>query len=133
MRAMLLVMAAIFGLAIGGCWTPGMAGTERPYEPGAFAAAQAAGKPILIEVAASWCPTCARQRPIIAKLLQSSEFSDLAAFTIDYDVDYNTAVGFKAYLQSTLIVFRGRDEKGRSTGDTRPESIRSLMLTAMQP
>lgn len=133
MRMILIAIAAILGLAVGGLWNPGMAGTERPYEAGAFASAQEAGKPILIDVTASWCPTCARQRPIIAKLLQADEFAELVVFTIDYDADYNTAVAFKAYLQSTLIVFKGKNERGRSTGDTRQDSIRSLMQAAMKP
>ena len=35
-----------------------------------------------------------------------------------------------AQMQSTLIVFHGAAEKGRSTGDTNPESIRALLQKA---
>ena len=38
------------------------------YSPQAFAAAQAAGKPILLHITAPWCPTCKAQKPILSKL-----------------------------------------------------------------
>ena len=34
----------------------------------AFQDAQAAGKPILVDIYADWCSTCARQKPIISQL-----------------------------------------------------------------
>ena len=60
MRYALILASSLLLLAFSGAWTRGIAGAERPYEAGAFAAAQEAGKPILIDVTASWCPTCAR-------------------------------------------------------------------------
>ena len=53
-------------------------------------------------------------------------------FIIDYDSDYNTAVAFRAYFQSTLIAYSGKNEKARSTGETRQEAIRSLLLAAVK-
>ena len=44
-----------------------------PFTPQAFSASQAEGKPILVEIDASWCPTCAKQRPIIQKLVHAPE------------------------------------------------------------
>ncbi len=39
-----------------------------PFTKEQFAATQDAGKPILIDIAASWCPTCRAQAPIIGDL-----------------------------------------------------------------
>ena len=61
------------------------AATQGPFDQAAFAAAQAAGKPILVAVHASWCPTCAKQRPIIADLAAAPANKDLMIFVVDFD------------------------------------------------
>ena len=42
--------------------------TAQPFTEAAFEAAQKAGKPILVDIYASWCDICARQKPILEKL-----------------------------------------------------------------
>jgi thioredoxin 1 len=41
------------------------AGEIKPYNPAEFAKLAAEGKPILLDVRADWCPTCAAQAPVI--------------------------------------------------------------------
>src|SRR5258708_5822787 len=101
------------------------------FDKAAFAAAKAADKPILIDVYAYWCPTCARQKPILSKLESSAEFADLVVFTVDFDWQLDVARQLGAQSQSTLIVFRGAVEKGRSVGDTNEQSIVALLRKAM--
>src|SRR5215831_9944861 len=81
MRKMLLIVVTILGVAAHGA----QAGEPQPYDPQAFVGAQAAGKPILVEVHASWCPICAKQRPTLASLEKTPELSDLIVFDIDFD------------------------------------------------
>ena len=102
-----------------------------PFSAQAFEAAQAADRPILVDVTASWCPTCRTQKPILARLLADPRFAEMAAFEVDYDRQKDVVRRFEARMQSTLIVFRGRDELGRSVGDTNPASIRSLLEMAL--
>ena len=45
--------------------TPLSAAELHAYTPKAFDAAQAAGKPILVEVHAPWCPTCKAQQSVL--------------------------------------------------------------------
>jgi thioredoxin 1 len=97
----------------------------------AFEAAQAADRPILLDVTASWCPTCRAQKPILARLLAEPRFAEVVAFEIDYDRQKDVVRRFEVRMQSTLIAFRGRDEIGRSVGDTNPASIRSLLEMAL--
>ena len=40
----------------------------QPFDAKAFQQAQTAGKTILVDVTASWCPTCRQQRPIVQYL-----------------------------------------------------------------
>lgn len=107
------------------------AADKTPFDQAAFAAAQAAGKPILIEVTAPWCPTCKAQAPILSQLRSDPRFKDLVSFNIDFDSQKDLLTTFKVRMQSTLIVFKGQQETGRSTGDTNPNSIEALLTKAI--
>ena len=124
MRKMLLAVVAMLNVTAFAAW----AAETQPYDPQVFAAAQGADKPILVEVDASWCPTCAKQRPILAALEKTPELSDLVVFDIDFDSQKEIVRQFGAREQSTLIVFKGKTEKGRSTGETDPDAIKALLM-----
>ena len=98
-----------------------------PYTADAFKAAQASGSPILIEIHADWCPTCKAQKPILDKLTAEPKFKDLKIFRVDFDAMKPAVHEFGAKMQSTLIVFKGTNEQGRSVGDTREASIEALL------
>ena len=105
-------------------------------EPMAFAAAdfeaaQAAGKPILIDIWASWCPTCKAQGPIIEGLLSDARFKNMVVFHVDFDSQKDVVRGFGAQMQSTLIVFKGKAEVGRSVGETDATAIEALLALAI--
>lgn len=100
------------------------------YTQAAFEAAQAQGKPILVEVHAPWCPTCAKQRPILSELQRSADFSDLVVFNVDFDSQKDALRALNVQQQSTLIVFSGKTERGRSTGVTDPAEIKALLQRA---
>lgn len=97
----------------------------QPFSANAFAEAQAAGKTILIDVWASWCPTCRRQGPILESV--ERERPDLVSYRIDFDNAKDLLKRFRVQSQSTLIVFKGSKEIGRSTGDTNADSIRAMV------
>ncbi|QWG14245.1 thioredoxin family protein [Bradyrhizobium sediminis] len=92
-----------------------------------FADAQKAGKPILIAIHASWCPTCKAQAPILSELRADPRFKDLAYFVVDFDSQKDVVKRLGANMQSTLIAFKGEKEEGRSVGDTRRASIYALV------
>ncbi len=103
------------------------ASSEAPFTDAAFAAAKAAGKPILVHITATWCPTCAKQRPILSQLFATPAFAGLQVFNVDFDTQKDIVRAMGANMQSTLIVFVGPSEKGRSVGDTDPSSIHALL------
>jgi hypothetical protein len=109
-RRSLLALAAAGGAAA--LALPACAAEPVGYTPGAFDAALAAGKPILVWIHASWCPTCKAQAPTLAKLEAEPIYKDLMR------------------MQSTLITFKDGKETGRSVGDTNPESIAALVAKA---
>lgn len=97
----------------------------------AFAAAQKAGKPILVDITAPWCPTCKAQQPILRQLMKDAKRSELVIFEVDFDSQKEAVRSFDARSQSTLIVFKGETEVGRSVGDTNPASIAALLEAAL--
>ena len=117
----------VAALAATGLSTSAWADATIPYSPEAFKAAQAAGSPILIEIHADWCPTCKAQKPIVDQLTAAPKFKDLKIFRVDFDAQKPVVKQFKAQMQSTLIVFKGATEEGRSVGDTREASIADLL------
>ena len=110
---------------------PASAGMERPFDAKAFAAAQDAGKPVLVEIHAGWCPTCKAQKPILDKLSGQPKYSGVERFRVDYDDQKDVVKQFKAQVQSTLIVYRGRNEVARSVGETDEGRIRALLDKAL--
>ena len=103
------------------------AAEKTSYSVSAFNEAQRAGRPILVEIHASWCPTCKAQKPILAALEQKPEYAGLKVFDVDFDSQKDAVASFGAHMQSTLIVFKGANETGRSVGDTNPQSIAALL------
>ncbi len=109
----------------------GRAATVADYTPEGFAAAQAAGKPILVHINAGWCPTCAKQRPILEKLEATPECRDLQVFRVDFDAQKDAVRRFGARMQSTLIAFHGTTETARSVGETAPDKIAAVVDSAL--
>jgi len=107
--------------------SPAFAGGQQPFDATAFAAAQKAGKPVFVAIHAPWCPICKAQAPILAALMSDPRFKDLVYFTVDFDSQKDVVRRFGARMQSTLIVFKGEREEGRSVGDTHRDSIAALL------
>lgn len=123
-RRSLLVLALLAPLAFASAT---QAGEMTAYSQAAFEAAQKAGKPILIEVSAPWCPICKTQKPILAKLSADPRFKDLQIFDIDFDSQKALLRTLDVRTQSTLIAYKGATETGRSVGETQPEWIEGLV------
>ncbi|WP_019906733.1 thioredoxin family protein [Methylobacterium sp. 77] len=121
-RRAILLTAALFATVM-----PRSASAAEPFDEAAFNAAQAAGRPIIVEVTAPWCPICKTQRPILKALSDQPRFKDLAIYEIDFDTQKALMRRFEARMQSTLIAFKGREEVGRSVGETQAEWIESLV------
>jgi thiol-disulfide isomerase/thioredoxin len=126
-----LIKAAAAAASVLCAPAPVFAAEEQPFTRQAFLAAQKDGKSILVEIHASWCPTCQAQRPILGKLFADPKFKNLAVFRVDFDSQKDEVRNFKARIQSTLITFKGNEEIARSVGDTNPDSIADLLTLAL--
>lgn len=106
---------------------PALARPSAKFTEAAFKAAQDADRSILVEITAVWCPSCKAQAPILERLLTSAKFRDYVVFTIDFDSEKAAMARFDARLPSTLVVFKGPDQMGRSLADTDPTSLAALL------
>ena len=123
----LLAAAGALSLSFGSA----LAAEQQAFSKAAFEAAEAAGAPILVEVHASWCPTCKAQKPILSELTGQPKFSGLKIFYVDFDAQKDVVKSFGVTMQSTLITFHGKTETGRSVGDTNQASIAALLEKAL--
>jgi len=102
-----------------------------PFDQKAFESAQASGRSILVEFYTTWCPVCKVQRPFLTTLGQNPKYQKIAYFEIDFDRHKDLAREFRVHKQSTLIVFKGKNEIARSTGDTNKTSIEALVAKSL--
>lgn len=119
--------AILMGLALILLTVPAFAAERVPFEQSHFVAAQKERRPILVDITASWCPTCVAQKPILERLTAKPEFKNLIIFTVDFDAQKDVVRRFHAQMQSTLIAFKGAIETARSVGDTEEPSIEKLL------
>lgn len=125
------LVGLLAALLLGPQLTTAFAGSPAPFTPEAFKTAQAAGLPILVEVHADWCPTCKAQEPIVNALKADPKFDKLVVLRVNFDQQKQVVRQFNAQAQSTLIVFKGANEVGRSVGDARRASIESLVAKSL--
>jgi thioredoxin-like negative regulator of GroEL len=106
------------------------AASEQAFTAQAFKAAQDAGKPILVEIHADWCPTCKAQQPVLNKLSGEKACSNDVRFKIDFDSQKDLLRQFNAKTQSTLVLYKGRTEIARSVGETDESRLRAMLQKA---
>jgi thiol-disulfide isomerase/thioredoxin len=132
MRLAKLIIAASLSIGLLLATVPvSHAATEAQFTQQAFAQAQKAGRPILVHIWASWCPVCAAQAPTLSQIEADPAYKNLIVYTVNFDTQKDVVKQFGARIQSTLIVFHGVTEKGRSAGDSHADSIKALVAHAI--
>ena len=125
------VMISLLSAVLAAPTLSASAATESTFNQQAFEAAQAAGKPVILHVAATWCETCQAQRAVLNKLEVDPAYHDYQIITIDYDKQKDVMRRFKVTSRSTLIAFKGSTEVGRMTGNTKLPVIKALIDKAL--
>ena len=120
LRAATLGLAAMLAVSF--------AASAAPFDAKSFQEAQAAGKMILIDVYAPWCPVCRKQQPTLESL--QKEMPNLIVYRVDYDSAKDVLSRFRVQKQGTLIMFKGATEVGRLIYDADPANIRALVAKA---
>lgn len=108
------------------------AGDVLPYKNESFDKLIADGKIVLIEAHADWCPTCQLQAPAVVALAHTKPYEAVTVLVVDFDKQEDALKRFNITKQSTLVVFKGKQERGRSIGVTDKADIAALMDKALR-
>ena len=106
---------------------PAAAAEFKPFDRATFEAAQKAGRPILVEVNAWWCPVCASQSKTIKDTVITPAYAKLLVLRINYDKQKSEWQAFGVQKQSTLITFKSGRELGRVSYITDKPKIQALL------
>ncbi len=130
MKSLILTLMTIL-LASTGLTGAASAADRYSFTEARFAQAEASGRPVLVDIAASWCPVCQVQKKIIESDLMKPEFAKFVVLDVDFDAQKPVVRQFHATMQSTLIFFKGKAERARLVGGTDPDVIAALMQRAI--
>jgi thioredoxin len=126
-----LIAGALALVAIPGASRFASAADRVAFDRAAFDAALKTGKPVLIDVSATWCSTCAQQRKVLAGLFAEPKFEPFTVFEIDYDTQKDLMRSFGVQQRATLIAFKGGAEVGRLSWETSQAAIQALLDKAV--
>jgi thiol-disulfide isomerase/thioredoxin len=126
-RRGLLAAAALSFLAVSGA----QAATKVPFEAAAFKAARDSGKPVVLEIAATWCGPCQKMKRTVSELVENPDFKKVTIFEADIYANNEELQKIDAYHVTTLIVYRDKKEVQRTIGATEAEVIEPLLRKAM--
>lgn len=101
------------------------------YETETFAQAQEKGQTILVDVNATWCPTCKAQAPILDSMRDEPQMGDVVFMKLDFDTEKGFLEEHRIPRQSTIVVFQGEQETARSIAETDPDKLRSAILAGV--
>lgn len=120
-------LAAVFLMVPAAAAAPGWTN----YETRQFAAAQQAGRTILVDVHADWCPTCRAQKPTLNKLRADPRMRDVLFVTVNFDKQKDFLRTYRIPRQSTILVFKGSKETARSIAETNPGRLSAAILAGV--
>ena len=97
-----------------------------------FVELQAAGEFILIDIFATWCPTCAKQQKVLDAFRESHPDARLHMLQIDFDEQKEWVMHFQAPRPSTLILYKGEQQLWFSVAETNQKKILQALNTALR-
>ena len=107
------------------------AASKIPFDIAAFKAARDSGKPVVLEIAATWCGPCQVMKRTVSDLIEKPEFKDVTIFSADYDANKEELKSLNAHKVTTLVLYRNKQEVERTVGETQAEKIEPLLRKAM--
>lgn len=116
----LLVICALF------LSSTAFAGEVLKFSEASFEQLKADNAEILIDIHATWCPTCRKQGNVIKEYFKQNPESNLTVLKVDYDDQKKWVKYFKAFRQSTLIRYQGATEVDRVIAQTGEKELFKL-------
>jgi len=102
-----------------------------PYDADNFEQARAAGKVTAIQFHSGWCPICVMQDRGVRSLKDDKDLGGAIVFQADFAKEDALRKRFNVNVFSTMVFFKGMEERSRTTGDFRPEQLKALFAKAL--
>lgn len=100
------------------------------FDEQSFTQAQDNGELILINFHRPFCPSCMRQKRVLARYFIDFPNSHLRVFEINYDDNPELVQRFRAVDATTLVMFRGEQRNWYNHGQTETPEIYSALRRA---
>ena len=97
--------------------------TIEPYSPELLAKKKQAGELVALHFHAFWCPTCWAQDKVFKTFLNDPDVPG-AMLVVNYDTERDLRRQLNVRSQSTLIIYKGSEEKQRLVGETDAKVLR---------
>lgn len=102
-----------------------------PYTATVLQQLQTEGKSVALHFHADWCPTCKVQEESFKALKADPQLKDVTVLVANYDTERELKKAMGVRSQSVVVVFKGTKETGRSGGETKPDKLKSLLVTGL--
>jgi len=99
------------------------ADVEKAYDGNLYERLTETGEVVLVDIYASWCPTCAKQQKVLQDYINNNPDKKFHILKVDFDTQKEVVKKFQAPRQSTLILFVGHERYWFSVAETRYEKI----------
>lgn len=97
------------------------------YDDVKFNARADRGEPALVEIYASWCPTCKAQHEAFERLIEEGRQPPIRAVRVDFDRDEAFRLKYGLTYTGILMIFDGDREIARQSGLTSPDAIAQFL------
>ncbi len=101
----------------------------RPYSETEFSQLRKTGQIVALHFHAPWCVVCEAQSRMFEDWKDDPDVPGVL-LVVDYDKEKSLRQKMRVRMQSTVIVFKGRKEKSRVVGDSRPDSLMAALAEA---
>lgn len=110
---------------------PALALEKEPFTQERFEALQAAGEVVLVDVFATWCPTCRKQQDVLTRFRTENPDAEFHILVVDFDKNKEWVRHFRAPRQSTLLLYVGDKQQWYSVAETRYDVIAEAINKAI--
>ena len=120
-----LIIAAIYGELIYmnlRSADPILPGWEE-YDEARFNSLMASDEPVLVEIYASWCPTCLLQHRALETLHHEGRGPKIRAIRVDFDRDTRFVEERGIRHTGTMVIYKHGQQRARASGLVTPEKI----------
>ncbi|GIU19068.1 hypothetical protein TUM4261_40630 [Shewanella sp. c952] len=98
-----------------------------PFDKTTFDQLQAKDETFLVDIYATWCPTCKKQQQVLNDYFNAHPNSKIKVLVVDFDEQKEWVKYFKAPRQSSLYLYKGKEQVWFSVAETREQKIFSAL------